>query len=1141
MSVLRIKRSSLTAYVGMLVGASAALLLWPGMLRNMFVTRGYEPHGYCVLWQPNLVSLYVLADSLIGFSYVGISFTLAYLVYRARRDIPFSWVFLAFGGFIIACGATHFMDVWTLWVPTYWLSGYVKLLTAAASVATALVLPPLVPRALHLVRDAKVSDERRRGLESAHQELERLYTKSTELDRLKSDFFASVSHELRTPLTLILGPTRKLLGAGDLSAEERHDLEVIERNAATLLKQVNDLLDVAKLEAGKMSLERTDTDLAALVQATAAHFDGLAAEKRIDFVVDTPPALPTRLDREKIGRVLLNLLSNAFKFTGEGGRIRLALHTDATRAIVEVQDDGPGVPSGQRDVIFERFRQGDSSATRRYGGTGLGLAIAKEFVELHDGTVVVVDAPGGGALFRVELPLEAPAFDPAVGDAERDVQVAETVRPTLEELRAPEDAVGAPAAATRRATVLVVEDHVEMRRFIAEILAEDYRVLMAANGADGLRVALKERPDLILSDVMMPGSSGDQLVRDVRAHPGLSYVPVVLLSAKTDEAFRVQSLRDGAQDYLLKPFSAEELRARIGNLVATKRARELLQAELRSQSEDVAMLAGEVATRTRAQKEVLESLRRSEARFRRLVEANIIGVIVADFEGRILEANDAFLQMLGLTRAEAERDGLRWDRLTPPEYRELDERLIAQVKMAGSAQPVEKEYLRADGTRVAVLLGVALLEGTQASCVCFILDLTRQKRAEEQQRFLAEASALFASSLEYERTLESVARLVATRMAAWCAIDLVQPSEQITRITLVHADPAVEAEMQALWSPAHAASGKVAPAPDVETDGKSKLLSIMPAALVLPDPTSDVPAAVDELVGGPGMVVPLVARERTLGIMVLGRRRGSTAYVEDDLMFAVDLVQRAALAADNARLYHEAREAVEVRDEFLSIASHELKTPVTSLLGYTQVLERRLARQLDAAERDRRAVRVIVEQSERLNKLIGTLLDLSRVQRGVFTVERRPVDLVAIVRTVVEQVEPTLVTHSVKLICVEETLVVEGDEQRLEQVVQNLLQNAVKYSPEGGEVTVRVERKEQQAVLSVADRGIGIPEAARTQIFDRFFRASNVDRNNISGFGIGLYVVNEIVSRHGGSVEVSSAEGQGSTFTVSLPLASPPE
>jgi signal transduction histidine kinase len=247
-------------------------------LQGILSTDGFHPHGYCYLWKPQLIWLHVVSDALIGLAYVAIGFGLAQFVRRGRGHLPFSRMFVAFGVFIAACGATHFVEIWTLWTPVYWLSGSVKVVTAAASVVTAVALPPLVPIALNTLASARVSEQRRRDLEDAHQRLK-------ELDELKTQFFANVSHELRTPLALILGPVDQVLREGQIGEEERRRLETVQRNAELLLRHVNDLLEVAKLEAGRMELDYRRTDLARLVRRAGAHFDDarhLALGRRTD-------------------------------------------------------------------------------------------------------------------------------------------------------------------------------------------------------------------------------------------------------------------------------------------------------------------------------------------------------------------------------------------------------------------------------------------------------------------------------------------------------------------------------------------------------------------------------------------------------------------------------------------------------------------------------------------------------------------------------------------------------------------------------------------------------------------------------------------------------------------------------------------
>jgi signal transduction histidine kinase len=574
-------------------------------LRDFFYGAWYMPHGHCYLWKPELVVLHVLSDALIGAAYLFISVSLYALVRRIR--VPFGGMILSFGLFIGACGLTHLMEVWNVWYSAYWLAGGVKAVTAVASVATGVYLLPLRRQVSQVVESARLSEERRVQLEKSSRELETLYAKLKASEAQRTDFFANVSHELRTPLALILGPVDQMRARGGLSAQDARDLEVVRRNARVLLRHVNALLDVAKLDAGQMQASYAEVDLARMVRLCAENFEGLVAERRLSFSLELPRMLPAQVDPDKLQRVVLNLLSNAVKFTPEEGLIRVALSAEAGWGRLVVEDSGPGVSAELREVIFERFRQGEGGTTREFGGTGLGLAIARDFVTLHGGRIRAEERPGGGARFVVELPLLAPSDARLQSRPESDVSLP--ARAELDVLRPTADAPAeAPVAEDPyRPRVLVVEDTREMRRFVAETLARDFRVATATDGEDGLRQAEALRPDVIVSDVMMPRMGGDALVREVRARAELAATPILLLTARADDDLRVDLLRSGAQDYLVKPFLAEELLARVGNLAVMKRTREVLQGALDARTNDMEGMARELGLRKRQLEAALES------------------------------------------------------------------------------------------------------------------------------------------------------------------------------------------------------------------------------------------------------------------------------------------------------------------------------------------------------------------------------------------------------------------------------------------------------------------------------------------------------------------------------------------------------
>ncbi|HET8666483.1 MAG TPA: PAS domain S-box protein, partial [Terriglobales bacterium] len=432
-----------------------------------------------------------------------------------------------------------------------------------------------------------------------------------------------------------------------------------------------------------------------------------------------------------------------------------------------VADSGPGIRPEMREVVFERFRQVDEGTTRRFGGTGLGLAIVKDFVELHRGRVVVEQAPEGGAQLVVEIPLLAPESAEVVHGASASSQIAAEAAQAVDVLRptgieAPAQAIEIESALASAPLVLVVEDNVEMNRFIVESLASEYRVISALNGREGLNKAIEVQPDVILSDIMMPEMSGEDLLHELRSKPEFEGVPVILLTARADQDARIRVLREGAQDYIMKPFSVEELRVRVRNLASMSQTRKVLQQELHTHNHDVEQLAHEVSLRKRQLHSALDALRASEARFRRLAESNILGVITAVFGGIITDANDAFLRMVGYSREDLAAGKLDWQAMTPQEYAEADQHAIQQLVAAGAAAAWEKEIIRKDGSRVPVLAGSARIEGAADTAISFVLDLTEQKRSEARiavqygvARILSESSELSDAS---GRILEMIGR-----------------------------------------------------------------------------------------------------------------------------------------------------------------------------------------------------------------------------------------------------------------------------------------------------------------------------------------------------------------------------------------------
>ncbi|NTU84208.1 MAG: PAS domain S-box protein, partial [Chloroflexales bacterium] len=467
-----------------------------------------------------------------------------------------------------------------------------------------------------------------------------------------------------------------------------------------------------------------------------------------------------------------------------------------------------------------------------------------------------------------------------------------------------------------------------------------------------------------------------------------------------------------------------------------------------------------------------------------------------------------------------------------------------------SGEVVPRELIaieRGDGTCGMIEVGAAPVRGADgqiAAGVIMAQDVTERERAARGQVFLAEASVLLAASLDYHRTLGSVARLAVPRLADWCLIHLQDPDGVARLVAFEHAAPrhhALRADLERWYTLAPEAPSHIAQA--MRSGAPRLVATIREEHLAAAAVDAEHLAALHQMGMRSGIIVPLVVQQAVVGALTLIAAESGRHYDPVDLALAEELAQRAAQAITHARLYAaeqqahaEAEAAVQLRDEFLAVASHEIQTPLAALLGTTQLMQQRDAREGLLAERERRSLTTLATQGRRLNRLIANLLDVTRLSAGRLALQVGPVDLRVLVSQLIEELRATTTRHPLELHLPEAPLILSGDALRLEQVVANLLQNALKYSPYGGAVQVELAQRAAEAVLTISDQGIGIPAEALPQLFTRYYRAPNTAAAQIAGLGIGLFVVKELVERHGGTVSVTSVEGQGSTFTVTLPL-----
>ncbi|MGH8191162.1 MAG: GAF domain-containing protein, partial [Rhodanobacteraceae bacterium] len=431
----------------------------------------------------------------------------------------------------------------------------------------------------------------------AYEEERRRAEALAEIDRAKTAFFSNVSHEFRTPLTLILGPLEDALNNPALPAGDRERLEVAHRNSLRMLKLVNSLLDFSRIEAGRAKATFRATDLAAFTTELASNFESACARAGLQFVIDCPPLQePVYVDRDMWEMIVLNLLSNAFKFTFEG-RITVRLRALDGRAELMVRDTGVGVPRAELPRLFERFHRIDGQRSRTHEGSGIGLALVQELVKLQGGNLRADSEPGSGTGFFVDVPLGEAHLQPEriVGEAGA-MPSSQRARAWADEALSwlpdagttaavvPHEA-GTAAVSHEGARILVADDNLDMRNYVCRLLARVGAVEAVPDGQAALEAIRRQRPDLVLTDVMMPRLDGFQLLEAIRSDPTLRDLPVILLSARAGADARVEGLGAGADDYLNKPFSAQELIARIGANLALGSLRREAMLSLRATEE----------------------------------------------------------------------------------------------------------------------------------------------------------------------------------------------------------------------------------------------------------------------------------------------------------------------------------------------------------------------------------------------------------------------------------------------------------------------------------------------------------------------------------------------------------------------------
>jgi PAS domain S-box-containing protein len=1089
-----------------------------------------------------------------------------------------------------------------------------------------------------------------------------------EIDQAKTTFFSNVSHEFRTPLTLMLAPLLDTLAQhnGELPPRVIEELTVVHRNGLRLLKLVNTLLDFSRIEAGRVQASFAPTDIATFTAELASVFRSAVEKAGLALQIDVQPvAAPVYIDRDMWEKIVLNLISNAFKFTLSGS-ISVRLRSEGNQLFLAVADTGCGIPAEELPRLFERFHRVEGTRGRTHEGTGIGLALVQELVKIHGGTVTVQSEVGRGTTFTVAIRtgkdhlqanfIAVERTEPSTA-GNKNVYVEEALRwlPDTSELTAIGIGSEGPGSRTSpahptgkngRSRVLVVDDNTDMRNYVRRLLADEYEVRTAGDGAQALDLIHDFEPALILSDVMMPNLDGFGLLRAVRSDPALATIPIILLSARAGEEATLDGVRAGADDYLVKPFSARELLARVNAQIERRRyERELAAAEQRLKSAMAAakmaawewnpgtdvvtgsdtladvfgLLPGETIAnsvvgfglvhpedRERHRALVVTAAQRSEGYHTEYRIIRPIDGAVAWLEERSHVINDPkthLAHMVGLVmdvsqRKEAEialrrneeraKFVVRLDDalhvLTDPaemsvaatrvlaEHFKCDRALYVEVEadedlcaVTGEYSPnlpsivgnyriseygadyiatvrAGRPYVEHDTTReslptgersafaalrIGSFISSPLFKGGHLVALVVVHDEKRRRWKDEE----IEDVGLVAS-----RCWESIERARVARALAESEDRLalsVESAELGTFYCPMPMGPIIWNNKckEHFWLPPDAEINFDLFYSILHNEDRQRTREAVERAVFHREPYD-----IEYRTVAPDGRIRWVRAKGRAFYDAAGTPTRFDGVTLDITELKIAEQRRDQLLAAERLAREEAEHVSRMKDEFLATLSHELRTPLNAILGWSQVLnhgplDSEDARQgLDAIERNARAQTQMIED----------LLDMSRIISGKVRLDVQKTMLADVVAQAVQSVRPSAEVKGIRLMSVLDPYAgpVAGDPGRLQQVIWNLLTNAIKFTAKGGKIQIVLERVNSHLELSVTDDGEGIDPSFLPYVFERFRQADASTTRRHGGLGLGLNIVKQLIELHGGTVRAKSlGKGQGSTFTISLPVA----
>ncbi|MTI22918.1 response regulator [Fulvivirga sp. RKSG066] len=885
----------------------------------------------------------------------------------------------------------------------------------------------------------------------AYEEERKRVEELAALDKAKTLFFSNVSHEFRTPLTLMLGPLEDLKGLS-LESDISTEVDVIFRNANRLKKLVNTLLDFSRIESGRIQASYSPTDISTFTSELASNFRSAMEKVDLELKIDAPDIDgDVYVDRDMWEKIVLNIMSNAFKFTFEG-YIAVSVKDKDDHVQIDFEDTGEGIPEKDLPSIFDRFKRVEGAKSRSFEGSGIGLSLVRELIKLHKGEVSVQSKEGKGTTFTITL-LKGKEHLPQ-DHIQQEVDLSSTNIGADAFVNEAEQWIDTPNAIVERLadqknnprqhTVLVVDDNQDMRSYIMRLLENTYNVLLASNGAHALEVLDNVIPDLIVTDIMMPEMDGFEFMRKLKEDNQYAAIPVIMLSARAGEEAIIEGREAGADDYLIKPFAAKELLSVLHSHLLRRNIRES-----------------------------------NELYFRAITDNTPVMTFMTNHQGDCTYLNKQWRDYTGQTIKEGLGKG--WLNALVENDQENSFQIFQNALK--KEEPFELECrIKKNNKTNEWHLATGLPDFNDGKFNGFIgsvVNIDDRKRAEDKVK-------------ESEKKFRTLAENIP--ILCWIA------------------NPEGEAKwFNSSWYTYTNTSLEV-----VEDWGWTKLIN--------PDMLDEVINKWKDALKQSEMfelIFPLRSED--------GKYRSFICRVVPIMDDDGRVIQWFGTHTDIT----ERENLVKQKDEFIGIASHELKTPITTLKAYTQLIGQHFQDSNDPEQLF--MVDKMIRQVDKLSDLISDLLDISRIENGKMKFRMETFDFDQMVKGVVEDLQVTSTQHRLEIIS-KSNAQVYGDRDRLAQVVTNFLTNAIKYSPQANRVLISASTANNKLHFTVEDFGIGLLKFDRDKVFDRFYRADEIDNKTYPGIGLGLFISSKIIERHQGKIGVESQLDVGSRFFFQIPV-----